>query len=91
MGHHNDHLSSIVKQLPADYEPWGDEIRWADPERAYPDCSQGCIFFYPLKGKPREPLGMDWGVCSNPHSHRCGLLTFEHQGCLNAVTEQKEG
>lgn len=24
----------------------------------------------------------DWVICSNPESHRAGLLTFEHQGCF---------
>lgn len=41
------------------------------------DCSWGCIFFHPLEGR----LGSDWGVCHNPESPRCGLLTFEHMGC----------
>jgi hypothetical protein len=42
------------------------------------DCSFGCGYFIPLRGS----LGMNWGVCSNPESHRNGLLTNEHQGCL---------
>ena len=37
----------------------------------------------PLAGK----LGCDWGVCGNPESHRCGLLTFEHQGCREFVVD----
>lgn len=41
------------------------------------DCSSGCWWYLPLEGE----LGMDWGVCANPRSHRCGLLTHEHQGC----------
>jgi hypothetical protein len=32
--------------------------------------------------KLAEPFSADWGICANPKSHRCGLLTFEHQGCL---------
>ncbi|MGH7577399.1 MAG: DUF3027 domain-containing protein, partial [Longimicrobiales bacterium] len=41
------------------------------------DCSSGCQFYLPLDGE----LGADWGVCTNPASHRAGKLTFEHQGC----------
>jgi hypothetical protein len=28
-------------------------------------------------------LRSDWGICANATSPRCGLLTFEHQGCPN--------
>lgn len=41
------------------------------------DCSCGCRYFAKLRGE----LGLDWGICWNPQSHRAGLLTFEHQGC----------
>ena len=41
------------------------------------DCSAGCYHFHPLMGKARY----DWGVCTNPHAPRAGLLTFEHMGC----------
>jgi len=42
-----------------------------------PDCSCGCRWYVRL-----EPgLQLDWGICRNPASPRCGLLTFEHQGC----------
>lgn len=67
----HDDLTQIYKRLPEDYEPYG------LAPRDYGDCSSGCRFFVPLEGK----LGMDWGICANPSSHRCGLLTFEHQGC----------
>jgi hypothetical protein len=66
-------LCSIVKNLPSDFEPWGER---SDEERGG-DCSCGCVFYKMLE----EPLGGDWGVCANPQSPRCGLLTFEHQGC----------
>lgn len=66
-----------------DYAPYGKVERWKDPNKEYPDCSTGCKFAIPLAGK----LGMDWVVCTNPESHRCGLLTFEHQGCQKAVIE----
>lgn len=65
---------SLVK-LPGDYRPWGDDDR--DEPTFGPDCSWGCRHFVPLE----EPFDMDWGVCTNKASHRCGLLTFEHQGC----------
>ena len=83
-------LMSIVPLRPEDYDPWGDDIRWADEERAYPDCSCGCKWARWLEdlddGKPKSEggrgrLSMDWLVCTNPRSHRVGLLTFEHQGC----------
>jgi hypothetical protein len=64
------HLHAVCIRLPTDYEPYGYRIRTG------PDCSCGCTWFMPLQVHP-----MDWGVCSNPQSPRCGLLTFEHQGC----------
>jgi hypothetical protein len=83
MGHH-DILRTIVKRLPEDYDPWGTNERWKDPDKSYPDCSGGCKHYYELKDRDNETLGADWGVCANPKSHRCGLLTFEHQGCEHA-------
>ena len=74
----HDDLLKIVKRLPEDYKPFGELERWANPEAEYPDCSMGCKYFIPLQGS----LGQDWGVCLNKDSHRYGLLTFEHQGCL---------
>lgn len=73
--HHveHEHLCTLVKNLPSDFEPWGER---PDTERGG-DCSCGCVYFMPLEW----PLGGDWGVCVNPASPRCGLLTFEHQGC----------
>lgn len=70
-------LLELVKKLPEDYKPFGQIERWSNPEIDYPDCSMGCKYYLKLKGK----LGNDWGVCLNSDSHRCGLLTFEHQGC----------
>jgi len=71
------HLLKIVIKKPQDYAPFGKVIRWENENQDYPDCSMGCKYFNKLDGE----LGADWGVCSNPKSHRCGLLTFEHQGC----------
>ncbi len=73
----HDQLWAACKKLPGDYDPWGDVTRWEHGDQAYPDCSTGCRFFHTLEGR----RGADWGVCWNPASHRCGLLTFEHQGC----------
>jgi hypothetical protein len=64
------HLHAVCIRLATDYEPYGYRARTG------PDCSCGCIWYLKLQSKP-----MDWGVCSNPRSHRCGFLTFEHQGC----------
>ncbi len=68
----HDRLLKIVKNLPEDYEPYGKS------ERDSGDCSCGCKYAKKLAGD----LGGDWVVCTNPASHRVGLLTFEHQGCL---------
>ncbi len=67
-------LMAIVTQLPSDFEPHGERSRNTDWG---PDCSCGCRWWTPLQGELRH----DWGVCTNPDSPRCGLLTFEHQGC----------
>lgn len=64
------HLHAICITLPTDYEPYG--FRKRDGS----DCSGGCKWFLELVAAP-----LDWGVCANPRSPRCGLLTFEHQGC----------
>lgn len=76
-------LWSICKPLPEDYEPTGETSR-KDGDKWYGDCSCGCLYYLPLEGK----LGADWGVCRNPASHRCGLLTFEHQGCRHYTPEE---
>lgn len=74
-GDSHKHLLNVVRKSVWDYEPFGTVVR--DDNDYGCDCSCGCQYFAPLKGK----IGSDWGVCSNPESHRCGLLTFEHQGC----------
>lgn len=72
---HNNLLALVKKSL-WDYTPYGSIDRESTDEYGS-DCSCGCKFYLPLKGK----IGSDWGVCHNPESHRCGLLTSEHQGC----------
>jgi len=79
----HEQLLKIVKTFPEDYSPWGNLDRFKNEDVYYPDCSCGCKHFKPLAGK----LGCDWGVCGNPESHRCGLLTFEHQGCREFVVD----
>ena len=77
----HDHLHSIKHEMPGDYKPYGDvdyDEATARPEGAC-QCSCGCLHYAALAGR----LGADWGVCTNPESHRVGLLTFEHQGCLH--------
>lgn len=70
----HDALLEVVKKLPSDFAPFGERSRDEDWS---PDCSCGCRWYVRL-----EPgLQLDWGVCRNPASPRCGLLTFEHQGC----------
>ena len=73
------HLLAIMPTRPTDFEPYGYRIR----EGA--DCSCGCRWFLPLQCQP-----YDWGVCSNPRSPRCGLLTFEHMGCPEFEAEGDE-
>ena len=63
----HERLCAIKNDLPADYGPWGKAPREGS------DCSCGCVHAKWLEGLP------DWCVCVNPASHRCGLLTFEHQ------------
>lgn len=72
----HDRLNAAMHWLPGDYEPWGLEPRDRGGEWGA-DCLMGCRWYHPLKGA----AGADWGVCCNPASHRCGRLTFEHQGC----------
>ena len=67
----HDKLWLAVICRPMDFEPYGLRVRDGD------DCSCGCVHFLKLE----EELRFDWGVCSNPRSHRCGLLTWEHMGC----------
>jgi len=69
----HEHLWSIVKKLPSDFEPYGQRTN----EKRGGDCSCGCVHFAVLDG----PRGADWGVCTNAQSPRMGLLTFEHMGC----------
>ena len=80
-------LWAALKQLPTDFEPWGERSRENDWG---PDCSCGCRFFVPLNGT----LASDWGACGNPASPRAGLLTWEHQGCRlfdqNALEESTD-
>ena len=80
------HMLSIMPKRPGDYKPWGNVERWEDPHTAYPDCSCGCKWFALLEGE----LCTDWGVCCNPESHRVGLLTFEHQGCMKFDADTDE-
>lgn len=71
-------FAEVVELDPRDWDGYGLLDRWAEGYiGSSGDCSSGCVHYRPLKGG----LGADWGVCSNPASHRTGKLTFEHQGC----------
>jgi hypothetical protein len=70
------HLLAICRRLPMDYEPFG-SLKREQGDVYLPDCSSGCRWYVKLEGD----LRFNWGVCTNPKSMRCGLLTFEHQGC----------
>lgn len=82
MSHHDKALEAVLIKLPQDYDGFGDVVRWEDPHLGYCDCSSGCRHYYKLAAVGDRNIGSDWGVCTNPRSHRAGLLTFEHQGCL---------
>lgn len=69
-------LLSIMPRLPSDFAPYGQRSRLNDAGVIESDCSGDCKHFEVLQSMPE-----DWGVCTNPKSPRCGLLTFEHQGC----------
>lgn len=86
---HHDHLWQACPIRDEDYTPFGKDERWSD-NRPWADCSGGCKFYYLLETRDGEVLGMDWGVCTNPKSHRCGLLTFEHQGCHHFELAEKD-
>jgi len=70
----HEHLWTLVKRLPSDFEPYGQRDREEDEG---PDCSCGCRHFHPLAGE----RAYDWGICTSPRSPRASLLTFEHMGC----------
>lgn len=78
---HHDRLWKACKELPDDWSPYGKKERWEGNHKSDADCSSGCKFYYTLEARDGQGIGADWGVCANPKSHRCGLLTFEHQGC----------
>jgi hypothetical protein len=42
----HDHLWTVVRKLPSDFEPYGERSREADWG---PDCSCGCRWFLPLE------------------------------------------
>src|ERR1035437_9359956 len=69
----HEQLWQIVRKLPSDFGPYGQVKR-----ETICDCSSGCRWFHVLAGSRSR----DWGVCANQQSPRAGLLTFEHQGCL---------
>jgi hypothetical protein len=71
--HRHEQLLRIVPTYPEDTAPWGT----TKYDKLKGDCSWGCKHFIPLEGA----IGLDWGVCVNEKSHRCGQLTFEHMMC----------
>lgn len=81
----SDAYRAVLIHLDSDYTPYGKEERWADPAKAYRDCSCGCRWYRPMEDEP-----LDWGVCVNSRSPRAGLLTFEHQGCFEFEREKEE-
>lgn len=80
---------AAVQTVPSDYSDYGGEVvRWEDDNKAYPDCSMGCLFWRSLA----HPSGydLDWGVCLNPQADRKGLLTWEHQAGYSCFVEEPE-
>ena len=76
----HEHLFAIAPRRDRDYHPYGFALRGQNNL----DCSCGCRWWLHLVAMP-----YDWGVCANPNSHRCGLLTFEHQGCTKFQGKEK--
>jgi hypothetical protein len=76
-------LLDLCKILDTDYSDYGGKIRrHSDPDYNYSDCSGGCKHFIPLYNQKYRDADVDFGVCTNKRSKRCGLLTFEHQAGL---------
>jgi hypothetical protein len=79
-------LLDLCKVLDTDYSDYGGKIRrHSDPDYNYSDCSGGCKHFIPLYNQKYRDADVDFGVCTNKRSKRCGLLTFENQagyGCF---------
>lgn len=73
----HEELRAVLRCLPDDWEGYGETPRVRPDGSWGADCSMDCRWYAKLAGQ----LGQDWGVCTNPQSHRAGLLTFEHQGC----------
>ena len=72
-------MAHILELDPRDWDGYGLLDRWeGEYKDEAGDCSSGCVYYRPLHGR----LGADWGVCTNPASHRKGKLTYEHQGCF---------
>lgn len=71
-------MAEVLELDPRDWDGYGLLDRWEGSYHGNSgDCSCACVQYRPLAGD----LGTDWGVCTNPASHRVGKLTFEHQGC----------
>ena len=81
----HEKMLALIQELPGNYASWG-VVRQEREDEAYSDCSHGCAFAAWLEGA----LGADWCVCTNPSSHRVGLLTNEHQGCRAFGLEDDE-
>jgi len=86
MAKRKNDLLELCKKLDSDYIEYGGKItRWFDPDYNYADCSCGCKYFIPLHNEQNKGADFDFGVCTNPKSKRCGLLTYEYQagyGCF---------
>jgi hypothetical protein len=78
---------SAVKKLPSDFEPYGQRSRseLTPSMEMGMDCSCMCKHFHVL-----EEMPLDWGACTNLKSPRCGLLTFEHQGCYQYEVDEQQ-
>jgi len=83
-------LLDFCKVLDSDYIEYGGKItRWLDPDSDHNDCGDGCKHFIPLYNEMYKGAYLDFGVCTNSKSKRCGLLTFEHQGGYGCFEMEK--
>jgi hypothetical protein len=88
-------LAMACRILPTDYHFFGgDVVRWRSENAVHADCSGGCRWWHPLHDPDSGWGDGDWGVCGNPRSRRCGMLTFEHQagfGCFECEPHASVG
>jgi hypothetical protein len=79
-------LLNFCRVFDTDYSDYGGQInRKSKSAFEYSDCSCGCMYFVPLYDAKNKEASLEYGVCINEKSKRCGFLTHENQagyGCF---------